>query len=377
MKLPLNFLNRELEIYSKNQEFLADMQRLPSVELLRWLIFSFKVTIGQGRKLPKKLAVSGSVNVNRSIAQVSSHFDKSLNLFGNTRDASYVRSFYVILLKRLLPLTKNFLNYRYFNSLYYKDVVFDLFSIMYSSWMEALEFNGFDELELVIFGNDFIFYNRAMIAAISGSRKLKGQGPNLGYIQHGEIGQNFPPLTHFDTVWLFNEFSFERYSDHQSFVGEKVYLRKRDSLPAFSIKKIEKVLVCVNHYDELDNLEIVANKFLKEFEVRFRLHSYVKKKVFLERFPNFDGKLVEDIYLRPIDKALEDADLWLAGNSSVLLDALSQGVRCLYVHLGGSYDYYGFVEGMILPKLSLRTEKSLEEIVLAFDYEKSFRELYW
>ncbi|MDA7717827.1 hypothetical protein N8837_01060 [Pseudomonadales bacterium] len=113
------------------------------------------------------------------------------------------------------------------------------------------------------------------------------------------------------------------------------------------------ILICFNARFELDSLESIMELIeakIPNHKVKIRLHKYINKEEARARFPDFNISTILD---ETLAESFSNAEWCIAGNSSILLDALVAGVTPLYFRTNEHHDYYGFVEvGLISELLS-------------------------
>lgn len=350
--------DEQLKTYRENYLFSERVKRAPLIEYGRWLLFSSRVMLVRAAwPLPSRLIAYSSANQLRAFQQVSMASDAQ-QIFTAVSDAITVQQFYQQLAAKLWRGLPRFLMRCFTFKQTYQETVSQLYQYMVDCWDNV--FKAWRP-ECVWVANDHLYYFRALAVA------AKIQGVPTAYVQHGNIGYAFPPLHIFDDVWLFDSFSLKRYPDVDTFRGNINYTRKE----RYQVQKpriIKRILMCLSSTSELKNLD----KVLKElagcnFTVVIRIHKYIKRKS-LNYYVKRYGVAVQSIYDVDFGRAVADCDVCLAGNSSVLAEACANNVPSAYICLSSPKDYYGFVEGGMVPECPIESLGGLADIIASFDY---------
>ena len=355
----------ELSIYYKNSLFLSSSLRNSFHEYLRWLLFSFRVVyLGGSVKAEKKINICSSYNQKRALKNFNDF--RCLWIFtspvdGRAFKSTFSKFFLLLFSKRFLKIL--------FQAGNKEQKYLMTVSYLFESLLEA--FNASDDLDSfteINVSNDHLFFMRALIVSCA------MKGVKINYIQHACVGRHFPNLTHFDNAYLDGPLSKKMYKAQQenniTYIGEKRFntnTKKKDA-------QIKKILFCLNSINEIKGFQKTFELVEREFpntKIIVRLHRYINKKSFQKRFKHLS---VHTIYEIPANDILSEASICIAGNSSVLIDAISNGCVPIYVYYFGIYDYYGLVENNIVSEL--KENDSISKKYFSFNFADSKKKYF-
>lgn len=363
-KLLNSTLEAELSVYYRNHEYLENTKRSPIKEYFRWLFFSFIVII-RGlfvvKVQLKKVGVYGSYNTKFSILSIRQELDL-LDIFGDVIDAQKFRRFYILLFVRLLRMINIFFKIRAYQDKNYLAFISELYDEMLFCWLQTLKGSS---IRKIYISNDHLFYNRALIVAANEIPSIE-----VAYVQHGAIGRFFPHLNHFAELHMHNQFSFMRYPGWKTYAG-KLHLRQVSQPSFVQVNSSGKILICLNNYREINAFSRLLDQLSEHKErIHIRCHKYIDpNKVRLLKDLHCKIETIND---RPFHEAAKDANIVIGGNSTILVDAMCLGVRCIYVALAPPHDYYGFVEHGIVPEYHINDSIDvLFQSVTSFNFDQA------
>ena len=175
-------------------------------------------------------------------------------------------------------------------------------------------------------------------------------GLKLVYVQHGEISHLFPPLK-FDLALLYGERSKGIYAERGDVASVALMGTGTSTLPVSVPDTTDAVGIALTNLDAWTSLpqDIARIK-----------HALGAKRVVVRPHPAFRGRLPGEDHGdfevsrgARLDEDARAVDLFVCGNSSVVLDLLRQGVPVAYYSRLDplSWDYYGFVRDNVVPEL--------------------------
>ncbi|MFD2203182.1 hypothetical protein [Shivajiella indica] len=212
--------------------------------------------------------------------------------------------------------------------------------------------------KIIIMANDHTNINVGILYA------ARNNGIKSVYFQHANVSEIFPPLK-FDYALLNSELAAEVYFEisHSktkifcigNMKADRYLNKKREFNP-----KQKKILLSVNKSHEVKLYEDLALKLAKLEDVKFikiRLHPSISG----EKFELVDSKIqLSDFFIENSFECLKDIDLQVAGNSSIIEEALFTNTPTLYFDLVPELsDYYGYVKNGIV----IGNFNKIEEII--------------
>ena len=135
------------------------------------------------------------------------------------------------------------------------------------------------------------------------------------------------------------------------------------STPIIS-NSVNNIGFCINDQDSLEAIEQVTGSLANlGFSVVCRVHDADKRFKLIEKIVLKNGYYIESAKSTGINIFLSKVDLLIAGNSSVISDALEVGVPVIYFWTGdvSLLDYYGLAEFYGVPMV--RNAKGLHDIL--------------
>lgn len=362
----MSFLTQnDLLIYLKNKDFYSSRERFYLKEYSRWVYyFARSLFFLKFNFKTQRIAFYSSKNQLDALNKVSSEWNESLKIFTNFNDCakfpifSLISLFLLFLFLPVIILPKK-------NSYFYTIKIIG--NILLIGFTLELKFRK--NVEEVFIANDHLFYFRSIV------RSCNNQNIKITYIQHGCIGKYFPNLDSFSRVYLDGPFSKSRYDIKDK--SKIIYIKnnfKECSEVKFKNKIKKYILVCLNSEKEINNLDCLISfleKSLPNHQIKFRLHKYLNANQFKN---NYSKYVVTNIYDESIETAFKKAICCIAGNSSVLIDAMSSGTVPIYFYSHGTYDYYGFVKSGIVKEIKKTSD--LFNIINNYNFKLSFKKYY-
>lgn len=176
------------------------------------------------------------------------------------------------------------------------------------------------------------------------------------YFQHANVSEIFPPLT-FDYAFLYSERSAKVYASIQPSKTQFLCVGNMKADQYLDINKQRifdranlRIVLCVNTLSELETYQELAIKLVELNNVRlikFRLHPTLSKLRLDLHHPKI---VISDAKKENSFECFKDMDLLVAGNSSIIEEALFTDTPTLYLDLDPIMsDYYGYVkEGVVI-----------------------------
>lgn len=201
--------------------------------------------------------------------------------------------------------------------------------------------------KLIIFTNDHNVHSRGLLIAANDI------GIPTIYIQHASISEYFPPLI-FDLALLEGLDSMLKYESISN-TNTKIELIGMPKFDRFingvnKKRNVEKIGICYNLNDDLNDVLRVVDKIKKELP---------EVEIILRGHPN-DYRLIEDKKLNISNSKVQNSfdflakvDLIVSGDSSIHLEATIMNVVSIYYNYSKNTkmdDYYGYVKNNLISK---------------------------
>jgi hypothetical protein len=180
------------------------------------------------------------------------------------------------------------------------------------------------------------------------------------YFQHANVSEVFPPMT-FDYAFLYSESSAQVYTAIQPSKTQLLCVGNMKADQYLDINKERifdrknlRIVLCVNSVIELELYQELALKLASLTNVgliKFRLHPYLRM-VKIEF--NHSKIIISNAREENSFECFKNMDLLVAGNSSIIEEALFTDTPALYLDLDANMsDYYGYVRDGIVIHTSL------------------------
>lgn len=175
------------------------------------------------------------------------------------------------------------------------------------------------------------------------------------YFQHANVSDIFPPMT-FDYAFLYSEIAADVYRKIYPTKTSMICVgnMKADGFIQINQERIFdrnnlRIVLCVNTVAEIQTYMSLANK-LSDLDnvklIKFRLHPYLMK--FQMDFNN-PKIIISNSKKESSFECFKDIDLNIAGNSSIIEEALFTDTPTVYFDLDKKMsDYYGYVKNQIV-----------------------------
>ncbi len=336
----------DLSIYKDNITFNKDYRRVPLLDCFRWMFFSIKVILTFNQNYLGESSTITFYSTENQRRALNRYFEGNikLNIFNNRCDASNFKSRFVMVFIGCLLLSPIFflLSLAYFGSkryAYYISVLL-LYIVLFISFLKLK-----NKSKLVV-SNDHTYFFRALI----------NSNDRVIYVQHGAIGQSFPPLDSFERVYLDNKFSLKRYpipkSNVQVICGRESVIRQ----PKERLLEDAYILIFINNLRCFDKLEellvLIKSSFSNEIQVR--LHPSIES---IDIDKNIRVFRAADL---PLKKHIEGAFFCISGTSTVVIDCARLSTPIFYYELDDYGDAYGFQEHCLIQNFSSAEKLNFE-----------------
>jgi len=354
-----NLFNRRLENYPLPAKALIKiLNQLSMTTLIAILVCTkliFKIIIRRTKLYCSEniFAFSCTINQEKALQKLENNIDISLKDYND----NYLLLFRSFIKAIIISFTKR----KVLKKIREKNLSFMIEVIKFTFYFNYLDKYIKDFPEHAVVANDHSPEPLAFVTI------AKLRGAKITYLQHGHISTLFPPLFRFDLSVLYGEKSKEVYksigkaSHDIALSGYKYSLAKR----LVPCPKNFHVTIFPNIIDE-SRLEKVLDQLKMNSEVK---HIYIKphplhqiSKKFKNRITskNYIEILPHDFDFRPI------THLGIAGNSSIHIELLSEGITTLYSDELDNidFDYYNFIGSkavMYYKDLSTVSSKSINE----------------
>lgn len=175
------------------------------------------------------------------------------------------------------------------------------------------------------------------------------------YFQHANVSDIFPPMT-FDYAFLYSEVAAEVYSNIKQTNTLMICAgnMKADGFILINQERVFdrnnlRIVLCVNTVAEIQTYMSLANK-LADLEkvklIKFRLHPYLMKFQMDFDHPKI---IISNSKSENSFECFKDMDLNIAGNSSIIEEALFTDTPTVYFDLDEKMsDYYGYGKNEIV-----------------------------
>jgi len=186
------------------------------------------------------------------------------------------------------------------------------------------------------------------------------------YFQHANVSEIFPPMT-FDYAFLYSEMAAEVYSNIKQTEASLICVgnMKADGFiqinqERFFDRNNLRIVLCVNTVAEIEAYVSLANKLAdldKVKLIKFRLHPYLLKFQMDFDHPKI---IISNSKLENSFECFKDMDLNIAGNSSIIEEALFTDTPTVYFDLDEKMsDYYGYAKNQIV----IASLKNIDDVI--------------
>jgi len=192
------------------------------------------------------------------------------------------------------------------------------------------------------------------------------------YFQHANVSDIFPPMT-FDYAFLYSEMAAEVYRKIKPTEASLLCIgnMKADAYIKLNQDRIFdrnnlRIVLCINTFAETD-IYIKLAKRIADLEnvklIKFRLHPYLLKTQLDFDHPKI---ILSNSKEENSFECFKDMDLNIAGNSSIIEEALFTDTPTVYFDLDEKMsDYYGYVKKEIV----IASMKSVDSLI---DFLKNY-----
>ncbi|WP_170073240.1 hypothetical protein [Mongoliibacter ruber] len=186
------------------------------------------------------------------------------------------------------------------------------------------------------------------------------------YFQHANVSDIFPPMT-FDYAFLYSEMAAEVYSNIKQTNTSMISVgnMKADGFIQINQERVFdrnnlRIVLCVNTVAEIETYVSLAKK-LADLDnvklIKFRLHPYLLKFQMDFDHPKI---IISNSKLENSFECFKDMDLNIAGNSSIIEEALFTDTPTVYFDLDEKMsDYYGYAKNQIV----ITTLKNIDAVI--------------
>lgn len=192
-------------------------------------------------------------------------------------------------------------------------------------------------------------------------RIMNQKRSKITFLQHGHISRAFPPLFRFNTAILYGRESLEIYESIGK-TSKNTFFTGHSYKSAEALKELPKefdVVIFPNIID-IEKMNHLTSQLIKNQHV---------KSIFIKAHPahKIPNKLQDHENIIPIESTNDSrlgSYIGVAGNSSIHIELLAQGVLSVYYDELDSIksDYYGFVKRGAVLKLSDPLHLTSEEL---------------